>query len=71
MAAKRLLVSLNEKTYNEIINLAKINNSSSSKIAKNLIMASLELEEDEVFSKLADKRLTETKHWVNHEDAWK
>ncbi|WP_253308371.1 hypothetical protein [Rickettsia endosymbiont of Orchestes rusci] len=61
MAAKRLLVSLNEK----------INNSSSSKIAKDLIMASLELEEDEVFSKLADKRLKETKHWVNHVDAWK
>ncbi|HJD60083.1 MAG TPA: hypothetical protein LFW20_05480 [Rickettsia endosymbiont of Omalisus fontisbellaquei] len=28
------------------------------------------LEEDIFFSKLADKRLKETKYWIKHEDAW-
>ncbi|HJD57715.1 MAG TPA: hypothetical protein LFV92_00400 [Rickettsia endosymbiont of Ceroptres masudai] len=71
MAAKRLLVSLDEKTFDEITNLAKINKSSSSKVAKELIISSLELEEDALFSKLAEKRLAEAKYWVKHEDAWK
>ncbi|GAA5251795.1 hypothetical protein [Candidatus Rickettsia kedanie] len=26
--------------------------------------------EDIAFSKLADKRLKETKYWIKHEDAW-
>lgn len=71
MAAKRLLVSLDEKVFDEITHLAKINKSSSSKIAKELIISSLELEEDIFFSKLADERLKETKHWIKHEDFWK
>ncbi|HJD67855.1 MAG TPA: hypothetical protein LFV66_05390 [Rickettsia endosymbiont of Bembidion lapponicum] len=71
MTAKRLLVSLDEKTFDDITNLAKINKLSSSKIAKKLIMDSLDLEEDMYFSRLADKRLAEAKHWVKHEDAWK
>lgn len=70
MAAKRLLVSLDEKTFDEITNLAKINKSSS-KVAKELIISSLELEEDALFLKLAEKRLAEAKYWVKHEDAWK
>ncbi|MCC8462827.1 MAG: hypothetical protein LN546_06760 [Rickettsia endosymbiont of Ecitomorpha arachnoides] len=28
------------------------------------------IEEDIAFSKLADKRLKETKYWIKHEDAW-
>ncbi|KHO03379.1 hypothetical protein RFEPED_0481 [Rickettsia felis str. Pedreira] len=28
------------------------------------------IEEDIALSKLADKRLKETKYWVKHEDAW-
>lgn len=71
MTAKRLLVSLDEKTFDDITNLAKINKLSSSKIAKKLIMDSLNLEEDMYFSRLADKRLEETKHWIKHEDFWK
>ncbi|MGX6960774.1 MAG: hypothetical protein ACIPMY_06185 [Rickettsia endosymbiont of Pentastiridius leporinus] len=71
MAAKRLLVSLDERVFDDIAALAKINKSSSSKIARELIMSSLELEEDFLFSKLADKRLEETKHWIKHEDFWK
>lgn len=71
MTAKRLLVSLDEKTFDDITNLAKINKLSSSKIAKKLIMDSLGLEEDMYFSRLADKRLEETKHWIKHEDFWK
>ncbi|HJD65070.1 MAG TPA: hypothetical protein LFW10_02825 [Rickettsia endosymbiont of Diachasma alloeum] len=71
MTAKRLLVFLDEKTFDDITNLAKINKLSSSKIAKKLIMDSLDLEEDMYFSRLADKRLEETKHWIKHEEFWK
>ncbi|WP_419235080.1 hypothetical protein [Rickettsia endosymbiont of Nabis limbatus] len=62
---------MDEKTFDDITNLAKINKLSSSKIAKKLIMDSLDLEEDMYFSRLADKRLEETKHWIKHEDFWK
>jgi hypothetical protein len=71
MAAKRLLVSLDEKSYNEIVGLAKVNNESYSKVAKDLIITSLELQEDRIFAKLAEERLRNTKEWVSHEDAWK
>ena len=71
MAAKRLLVSLDEKTFNDIQELANANNESSSKIANALIKSSLELQEDMMFSKLADERINNTKKWVSHEDAWK
>lgn len=71
MVAKRLLVSLEEEVFNEIATLAKINNKSSSKIAQDLIVASLELQEGKMFSKLADERIKATKNWVSHLDAWK
>lgn len=71
MSAKRLLVSLDQDTLNEITELAHYNNTSSSKIARQLITTSLELQEDKLFSKIADKRIKDTKKWVNHEDAWK
>lgn len=71
MPAKRLLVSLDEDIFNEIVNLAKVNNESSSSIAKNLIIASLELQEEKMFAKLADERMRSTKKWFSHTDAWK
>lgn len=71
MAAKRLLVSLDEEVFNEITNLAKANKQSSSRVAKDLIMASLELQEDKIFSKLAEERMANTKQWISHTDAWK
>ncbi len=71
MVAKRLLVSLDEKVFNEIAELAKVNNESSSKVAKALIISSLELQEDKVFAKLAEERIRTTKEWLNHSDAWK
>ncbi|MCC8416965.1 MAG: hypothetical protein LN588_00120 [Rickettsia endosymbiont of Bryobia graminum] len=71
MPAKRLLVSLDEDIFNEIANLAKINNESSSSIAKHLIIASLELQEEKMFAKLADERMRNTKEWFSHTDAWK
>ena len=71
MTAKRLLVSLDEKVFNKIADLAKINNESSSKVAKDLIIDSLELQEDKIFAKLAEERLCNTKEWIHHIDAWK
>jgi len=71
MAAKRLLVSLDEKFYDEIVALAKVNNESYSKVARDLIITSLELQEDRAFAKLAEERLIDTKEWISHADAWK
>ena len=71
MVAKRLLVSLDEEMFNEVKELAKSNKTSSSKIAVELIKESLELQEDKLFAKLADKRIRSTKKWIDHIDAWK
>lgn len=71
MKTKRLLVSLDESIFEEIEYMAKANQKSLSKIAKDLIISSLELEEDAIFSKLADERLKSTTQWIRHEDAWK
>ena len=71
MSTKRLLVSLDKATLQEIADLAHYNNTSSSKIASQLIAASLELQEDKLFSNIADKRIKNTKKWISHEDAWK
>lgn len=71
MAAKRLLVSLDEEIFNEIVDLAKANKASSSKIAKDLIVSSLALQEDKLFAKLADDRISNTKEWISHIDVWK
>lgn len=71
MSAKRLLVSLDADTLSEITELARYKKTSSSKIASQLIATSLELEEDRLFSNIADKRIRNTKKWINHEDAWK
>ncbi|MFP3017942.1 MAG: hypothetical protein ACEY3E_03370 [Candidatus Tisiphia sp.] len=71
MAAKRLLVSLDEKIFDEIAGLAKINNESLSKVAKDLIITSLELQEDKILAKLADERIGNTREWISHTDTWK
>ncbi|WP_375331287.1 hypothetical protein [Candidatus Tisiphia endosymbiont of Oplodontha viridula] len=71
MAAKRLLVSLDEKIFDEIAGLAKINNESLSKVAKDLIITSLELQEDKILAKLADERIGNTEEWISHTDTWK
>jgi hypothetical protein len=65
MAAKRLLVSLDEAIYNEIVDLSKKNQESFSKIAKDLIVESLELQEDKAFSKLSEERLCSTQSWIS------
>ena len=71
MAAKRLLVSLDEKIFDEIVDIAKINNDSLSKVAKDLIITSLELQEDKILAKLADERIGNTKEWISHTNTWK
>ncbi|MCC8483145.1 MAG: hypothetical protein LN561_01005 [Rickettsia endosymbiont of Labidopullus appendiculatus] len=71
MAAKRLLVSLDEKIFDEIVDIAKINNESLSKVAKDLIITSLELQEDKILAKLADERIANTKEWISYTDSWK
>ena len=36
-----------------------------------MINASLDLEEDARFSKIAEQRIKDTESWVKHQDAWK
>ncbi len=71
MTAKRLLVSLDEQVFSEIEKLAKLSHESLSKVAKDLIVSSLELKEDLMLSRLADERISNTKEWVSHIEAWK
>ena len=70
MSTKRLLVSLDKEVLAQIEHLAKLTHESLSKVAKDLIISSLELEEDKVLSKLADQRAETTQQWVTHLDAW-
>jgi hypothetical protein len=71
MTTRRLLVSLDESVFNDIKRFAKITSSSLSKVAGDLINTSLDLEEDAMFTKIAEQRIKETESWVKHEDAWK
>ena len=71
MSTKRIQVSLEQDIYDEIADLAKHSHTSSSKVASSLIKASLELQEDRMFSEAANKRLKSTNKWVSHEEAWK
>ncbi len=71
MSLKRLLVSLNPDVLNEITELARYNKTFSSKIASQLTTTSLELQEDRLFSDIADERIQNTIKWVNPKDAWK
>ena len=58
-------------TQISFVNWSAGGNNSISGLAKELIVSSLELDEDLALSKLADERLKNTKNWVNHTDAWK
>lgn len=71
MAAKRLLVSLDEKIFSKVESLAKYSHKSLSSMAKELIASSLETQDDILLSKLADERLESDQQWINHDDAWK
>ena len=41
-----------------------------SRMALNLIVDAMERDEDIYFSELSDKRLSETKEWLSHEEVW-
>ncbi len=71
MISKRLLVSLDKDIFDKIENLAHLRHKSLSSVAKELILYSLDLEEDQFFSKKADERLKKISSWTSHEDAWK
>lgn len=66
----RIQVTLDKDTNAMLIALAESKECSVSAAASNLIMEALELHEDMALSKLADKRLKETKKWISHEEAW-
>ncbi len=66
----RIQVTLDKETNAILIALAESKECSVSAVASNLIMEALELHEDMALSKLADKRLKETKKWISHEEVW-
>ncbi|MEQ1789971.1 MAG: hypothetical protein ABL857_05950 [Rickettsiales bacterium] len=66
----RIQVTLDTQTNSLLAAFAGVQERSISSTAADLIKEALELHEDVAFSKLADKRLKETKEWVSHEKAW-
>lgn len=66
----RIQVMLDNKTNDLLVNFAGHMNLSISSAASSLIREALEIHEDMVMSKHADKRFMTTKKWVSHEEAW-
>ena len=67
----RIQVMLDHETSGLLTNFAAQQQRSVSATAAELIREALELHEDILLSKHADERLTSTKKWVSHKDAWK
>ncbi len=67
----RIQVMLDAETNGLLANLAAQQERSISATAAELIREALELHEDIMLSRHADKRLAVTKKWISHGDAWK
>lgn len=71
MASKRIMVSVDDDTFEHLEALAKVKKVSLSQISKDLIRNRLEDEDELYLSKLADERAKETKYWLSHDEIWK
>ena len=67
----RLNLTLDDDIMKMLKGLAKKAHTSVAAVAKEMLLDGLDLQDDIYFSELSDKRLTETKRWYSHEDAWK
>jgi hypothetical protein len=66
----RIQVMLDTETSNLLTIFAAQHNRSLSATAADLIREALELQEDMLFSKHGDARLSQTTEWFSHEEAW-
>lgn len=67
----RIQVMLDVETSGLLANFAAQSQRSLSATAADLIREALELHEDILLSRHADKRFSSAKKWISHEDAWK
>ena len=68
---KRINISLPDDMDEALKQLSKRDNVPQATEAVHLIKIALEIDEDEVWNKLAEKRDTKTAKFVTHKDAWK
>jgi hypothetical protein len=66
----RINIVFNQELLSALKLFAIKKHQSISNAAQDLIAQALELQEDYALSKLAEKRLANSKGWVKHEDAW-
>ena len=72
MAVKNQLnIFLKETTSNFLASMALKEDKSVSTIVEELVLEAIESREDMAFSILADKRLSDCKKIITHEDVWK
>ena len=67
----RVNITLEESEAGILSDLAKKEGKSVSRLAKELILESLERREDIVFSKIAESRDIKNAKRISHEDVWK
>ncbi len=67
----RINITLEQETAGMLALLAKQEEKSVSRLAKELILEALERREDKLLSALADERDTDQAKRVKHQDVWK
>ena len=67
---KRINISISQDVEKMLGKLAKRDNMPQATVATGLLRLALELEEDQVWSDLAQKRDTKDARFVSHEKAW-
>lgn len=69
-AKKRINVSLDKETEEILRELSERDDVPQATKAMHLIKLAIEIDEDEVFNKVAEKRDTGDAKFVSHDDAW-
>lgn len=67
---KRINISLSPETEAVLEHLAKRDSVPQATKAAYLINLAIELDEDDVLNKIAEKRDTKTARFISHKDAW-
>jgi predicted DNA-binding protein len=67
---KRINLSLDDQLYSALEKLCKRNNDTLAGLSTKLIERAMEIEEDQYFSRIADKRLEANEKRLSHKKAW-
>lgn len=68
---KRINISVSKDVEKAVGKLAKRDQMPIASKAAELLRMAIEIEEDEVWDRIATERLKKDKEYVSHEDAWK